>query len=138
MSGRGRNGGHGGFGYTGYGRVFGNVIGHNYSVANSASKKGLCSDLGNNIFNYGQKAAANYMRTSWEKFVKYVSTKYGQDIRNELKKKIKSNIFSQVHSNKVLVRQATQEALVRTGQSNIQAASRAQVSVLRAAAIADP
>ena len=78
------------------------------------------------------------MRTSWEKFVKYVSTKYGQDIRNEQNKKIKSNIFSQVHSNKVLVRQATQEALVRTGQSNIQAASRAQVSVLRAAAIADP
>ena len=43
-----------------------------------------------------------------------------------------------MHSPQVLVRHATWEALVRTGQTNIQAARRAQSSMLRAAAASDP
>ena len=131
MGRRGRNGGHGGFGYTGYGRVFGHVIGHNYSVANSASKKVLCIYLLNSVFNCGHKSAANQMRTSWVKLVHHIGNKYRQDIDNDLNSKIKRNIVTPVRSTQVLVSHTTQEALVRTDQSNIQAARRAQAIILR-------
>ena len=62
MSGRGRNGGRGGCGYKV--RGCGRGQGHNYSGANSTSKKGLCTYLGINIFEYGHKAAAYQIKTS--------------------------------------------------------------------------
>jgi hypothetical protein len=38
--------------------------------ASKTSKSGLCTTLGNNVFDYGhKKAAADQMRTSWEKLV---------------------------------------------------------------------
>jgi hypothetical protein len=40
------------------------------------------------MFDYGQKSAADQMRTSWEKLVQYVGTNYGQDINNELQNKV--------------------------------------------------
>ena len=44
--------------------------GNNYTCATSTStsKNGLCSDLTNNVFDYGHKAAANHMRTTMEKY----------------------------------------------------------------------
>ena len=78
------------------------------------------------------------MRTSWEKLVHHFSTKYVQDIRNELNRKIKVNLVTPVQSTEVLARHATQEELVHTGQSKLQAARKAQASMLRAAATADP
>ena len=56
MRGRGRHGGRVGFGSTG--RGCGRGRGHKYSGANSAPKKGLYANLGNNIFDYGNKAPA--------------------------------------------------------------------------------
>ena len=76
--------------------------GHNYSGTNSASKKDFCTDIGNNVFYYGHKAAADHMRTSWEKLVQHIGTKYGQNISNDLDKKIKVNIVTPVHSTEVL------------------------------------
>ena len=67
-----------------------------------------------------------------------VSTKYGQDISNELKNKIKVNIVTPVYLTEVLVRYATWEALVFTVQRNIQADRQARASMIRAAATADP
>ena len=78
------------------------------------------------------------MRTSWEKLVQNVGTKYGQDIRNELKRKVKVNIVTPVHSNEFLVRHATREALVQTVQSNIQAYFRTQESTTSLAETTDP
>jgi hypothetical protein len=49
-----------------------------------AAKSGLCAALGINVFDYGQSAAADQMRTSWEKLVQVVGTNCGQDISNEL------------------------------------------------------
>ena len=129
MSGRGRNGGRVGHGYTRRGRGCGR--GHNYSVANSASKKVLCIYLLNSVFNCGHKSAANQMRTSWVKLVHHIGNKYRQDIDNDLNSKIKRNIVTPVRSTQVLVSHTTQEALVRTDQSNIQAARRAQAIILR-------
>jgi hypothetical protein len=37
-----------------------------------AAKSGLCAALGNNVFDYGHRAAADQMRTSWEKLVQTV------------------------------------------------------------------
>ena len=62
MSGRGINGGHGGCGYTGHGR--GRGQGQNYSGTNSVSKKGICTDLCNNLFDYGHTTADDQMRKS--------------------------------------------------------------------------
>ena len=111
MSRRGINGGHGGCGYTERRRD----RGLNYSGANRASKKGLCSDLGKNFFNCGHKDKVYRMITSREKLFQNVVTKYGQDIINLLNSKLKVNLVTPVYSNEVLVRHATQEALVHTG-----------------------
>jgi hypothetical protein len=51
------------------------------------AKSGLCAVLGNNVFDYGYRAAADQMRTSWEKLIQFVGTNYGQDIGNELQNK---------------------------------------------------
>ena len=52
--------------------------------------------------------------------------------------KIKVNIFIPVHSTKIFVRYDTHEALVHTGQSNIQTSRQAQKNMLIAAALDDP
>jgi hypothetical protein len=66
MSGRGgRNNGHAGRG--GNGRRRGRGRGQNYTGITTSTKKGLCDALGANAFDYGQKAAADQMRTTWEK-----------------------------------------------------------------------
>jgi hypothetical protein len=90
MSGRGgrNNGGSGrGLGSANRGGR-GRGQGQNYTGSASASKKSLCTYLGTNVFHYGQKSAANQMRTSWENLVQYVGTNYGQYINNELKNKV--------------------------------------------------
>ena len=78
------------------------------------------------------------MRTSCEKLVHKVGTKYVQNISNDLNSKSKENLVTPVHLTEVLVRHDTREALVRTDQSKIQAYRRAQESILRAAATAEP
>ena len=138
MGRRGRNGGHRGHGYTRRGRRRGRGRGQNYSGTNIVSKKGICTDLGNNVFYYSHKAAADHMRTPWEELVQYVGTKYGQDIRNELNGKVKVKLVTSVHLTEVLLRHATWEALVRTYQLNIQESLRAQAIMLRSSATADP
>jgi hypothetical protein len=81
--GGGRKNGRGGRGHAGAnrgGRGRGRV--QNYTGSVNAAKRGWCTSLGTNVFDYGQKSAADQMRTSWENFVQYVGTNYGQDIKN--------------------------------------------------------
>ena len=105
---RGR-GGRGGSGRGGRGRG----RGQNYTGSTNTHTKGLCSALGNNLFDYGQKAAADQMRTSWEKLVQYVGTNYSQDISNELLNNVTVTVTEPVHSTAVLARHATREAMIR-------------------------
>jgi hypothetical protein len=56
--------------------------GQKYTGSANAAKRGMCTNLGTNVFDYGQKSAADQMCTSWEKLVQYVGTNYGQDINN--------------------------------------------------------
>jgi hypothetical protein len=85
MSGRG--GRNNGCGVRGRGSAnrggFGRGRGQNYTGSTNAVKRGRCSNIGKNVFDYGQKSAAYKMRTSWGKLLQYVGTNYGQDINNE-------------------------------------------------------
>jgi hypothetical protein len=140
MSGRGgRSSGCGGRGNNDRGGR-GRGRGQNYAGASKASKSGLCTALGNNVFDYGHKAAADQMRTSWEKLVQYVGTNYGQDISNELQNKLTVTLAEPVHTPAVMARHAIREQMIRTGQANLQQARRAQQFILEAAvsAAVDP
>jgi hypothetical protein len=82
---RGRNNSRGGrgrddAGYSGRGRD----RGQNYTGSANAAKRGLCTNIGTNVSDYGQKSAADQMCTSWGKIAQYIGTNYGQDIKNEL------------------------------------------------------
>jgi hypothetical protein len=82
------------------------------------AKSGLCAALGNNVFDYAHRAAADQMRTSWEKLVQFVGTNYGQDVSNELQNKIPVILSEPVHTPDVLARHAICEQMVQTGEKN--------------------
>ena len=109
----------------------------NYSWAKSTSRKVLCTELINNVFSSWHKAATYQMWKSLEKLVQHIDTKYVHDISNDLNNKIKANIVTPFHSTEVMVSDATWEALVHTGQYNIQGDLRAQASMLRTELTAD-
>jgi hypothetical protein len=99
----------------------------------------MCANLGTNDFDYGQKSAADLMRTSWEKLVQFVGTIYGQDISNELHNTISVDIIEPVYYSEVLRKHGLREAMIRSGQLNIQRARQAQEKILEAAVLAkDP
>jgi hypothetical protein len=93
----------------------------------------MCTNLGTNVFDYGQKFAADQMHTSWEKLVQYVGTNYGQDINNELQNKVWVVLAEPVHTNDVLARHSVREVMILNGQLNIQQAQQAQETILKAA-----
>ena len=64
------------------------------------------------MFDYGHKAAADQMRTSWEKLVQYVGMNYGQDIRNELQNKVTVVLTEPVHSPTIMARHAIREQMI--------------------------
>jgi hypothetical protein len=72
--------------------------GQNDTGTSKASKNGLCTTLGNNVFDYGHKAAADQMQTLWEKLIQYFWMSYGQDISNELQNKVTVILAEPVHS----------------------------------------
>ena len=121
MSGRGGRSGRGGGRNSRIGRGRG-VRGQNYSGAGTGGgKQGLCSAIGKNVFNYGQKASADQMITSWEKMVQYVGTSYGHDISNELQNKIAVVLPEPEYELAILMRHGARETMVRNGQANLRA-----------------
>jgi hypothetical protein len=87
----------------------------NYTGSANAAKRGLCTNLGTNVFDDDQKSAADQMHTSWEKLVKYVGTNYVQDIKNELQNNITVVLINPLHTNDVLKRPSIREVMIRTG-----------------------
>ena len=86
----------------------------------------MCSALGKNVFDYGQKASADQMRTSWEKLVRYVGTSYGHDVSNELQNKIALVFTEPEYELAILMRHGTRETMVRDRQANLRAACELQ------------
>ncbi len=111
MTGRGRGGGSRG-GRGGERGGCGRGRGQNYTGARTVAKSGLCAALGDNVFDYGCRAAVDQMRTSWEKLIQFVGTNYGQDISNELQNKIPVILSEPVHTPEVLARHAICEQMV--------------------------
>jgi hypothetical protein len=132
MTRRGRGGNRGGRSSEHGGRSRGRR--QNYTGASMVAKIGVCAALGNNVFNYGHRVAADQMRTSWEKLVQFVGTNYGQDISNELQNKIPVILSKPVHTLEVLARHAIQEQMVQTREENLQQARLSKQVILEAAA----
>jgi hypothetical protein len=134
MSGRGGRGYRGGRGDSGSGGR-GRGRGQNSTGTGSVAKKGLCMTLGTNVFDHGQKAAADQMRTTWDKLVQHVGTSHGQDISDELQNK-KTVTIQPAHTADVLSRHATRERMIRTAQQSIHRARIVQRVALLAAVAA--
>jgi hypothetical protein len=109
MSGRGNrghnrgSGHHGGGGHAsgrGHGRG-GSYLGHYAS-----NTKGLCSTLGNNVFSYGLRSAADQMRNTWDKVCEHVGTEYGNDIVNKLINKVETTLPQLTYPQAVQTRHA--------------------------------
>jgi hypothetical protein len=93
----------------------------------------MCTHLGTNVFDYGQKSAADQVQTSWEKLVQYVGTNYGQDINNKLQNKVWVILTEPAHTDDVLARHSVREVMIRYGQLNIHQARQAPETILKAA-----
>ena len=122
MSGRGGRGrGHRGNrdGNRG-GRGRGKGRGNSYTSNVTTTKhKGLCAALGSHVFDYGQKGAADNMRTTWEKIVHHAGTIYGHDISNELQNRKTITIEEPKHTQEVLDKHAEKEARRLTQQARL-------------------
>jgi hypothetical protein len=94
----------------------GQGLGQNYTGSINAAKKVLCTNLGNNVFDYDQKYAADQMWTSWEELVQFFSKHYRQDIINELENKIPVILVKPVHTDDVLTKHGVREIMIRSGQ----------------------
>jgi hypothetical protein len=88
MAGRNSNAGRG----SGHGRGRGNKgrggrgkPQSNRGHTKPTSSRGACADLGNHVFDYGPKGAADQMATTWEQINIYVGTKFGEEITNTLR-----------------------------------------------------
>ena len=123
--------GHGGRGNNNGGR--GRCRGDNHANANSTAKRGSCAALGKNVFDYGHKAAADEMRTSWEKVAQCVGTAHGQDISNELQNEGCVIVTEPIHSQAVLDRHAARVQVMAKSRDNLQRARTAQKVMLEAA-----
>ena len=133
MSGRGgaRSGGRGGRFGRGGGRSRGR--GSNFASAGSSKQKGLCEALGSHVFDYGQKGSADKMRTSMEKFIQYVGTTFGEDIRNELENETTVVIDAPTLSDEIKERHEKRVTVLREAQENLQRVREKRVPVLEAA-----
>jgi hypothetical protein len=119
------------------GRSRGRGRGNNYSGTSSATSKhiGLCSALGNHVFDYGQKGAAGQMRTTWEKIVHHVGTIYWHAISNELQNRKPVTILEPTYTQQVLDKHAIKETRHQVQQARIHTARTLQLIQLQAAVV---
>ena len=101
MSGRGRGRGRG-KGTGGKGRGRGKHKARGGGPSGATNKKGVCAALGENMFTYNEKGAADQMRNTLKQIVKHTGTIYGQDISNELHNRRLVVITKPLHTADVL------------------------------------
>ena len=121
----GRNGRGGGAGRAGRGT--------GYNPASKSTIKGLCKELEGHVFDY---AAAEKMSMTMEKVQQYVGMKLGEDIANELKNRVKVVIPPPEYSAATKQRHQGYEQLVRTKQTTLLNATKAQLRTLQQAVAA--
>ena len=70
-------------GTGGKGRGRGNHKSRGGGPSGATKKKGMCAALGEHMFTYNDKVAADQMRNTLKQIVKHTGTIYGQDISND-------------------------------------------------------
>ena len=113
--------------------------GAGYSSASKTVKYGLCKELEGHVFEYGGHGAADKMRVTMEtmeKVQQYVGLKFGEDIANELKNRVKVVLPPPTYSTAAIARHVQYEQLIRTQQATLSTAMRAQLKALEDAAAA--
>ena len=117
MTGRGgKSGRGGGRNSSGRGRDGGRITGRPFLTTKSA-RKGLCAELEENVLDIGQRTSADLLRTTLEKIVQYVGTKYGEDIAAEIETRAATSTTPPGHTADVLRKQAAKINLKRTQQN---------------------
>jgi hypothetical protein len=113
--------------------------GQSYAANKISTKKvGLCKDLEGNIFNHGTKTAADLMRTTQEKLIQYVGTKFRGDIANKLQNRTTVVIPPPTYSIAVMARHAAHETLVHRQQNNLLAANQAKKAIIETRITTNP
>ena len=123
----------GGQGHGGCGRSNARGRRHNYTgtTSTSTSKKRVVQRPDKQCVLLWTHVCSRSDAHQHGKIVQYVRTNYGQDISNELQNKATVTITYPVHTDDIIVRNALQEAMVRSGQANIQAAQETKTIFLR-------
>lgn len=90
-----------------------------------STQKGLCAELEGNVFDIGQRTSADLLRTTLEKLIQYVGTKYGEDIAGELENRQVATTAPPQHTAEVLRKHAAKVALKRSQQNALLGAHQA-------------
>ena len=137
---RGRDGGRGRgdgrAGRDGRGGAGRSGRGAGYSSASKTVKYGLCKELEGHVFEYGGNGAADKMRVTMEKVQQFVGLKFGEDIANELQNRVKVVLPPPKYSTAAIARHVEYEQLIRTQQTTLSTAMRAQLKALEDAVAA--
>ena len=110
--------------------------GYGYNGAKSTTTTGLCAALGTHVFDYGHKAAADQMRTTWEKLAHYCGTISGQNILNELSNKTPVILQEPVYTPAVMACHQAHSKMLKEVHTKLQAARKKERTVLEAEIVA--
>jgi hypothetical protein len=108
------------------------------TTTTKTAQKGLCTELEGNVFDIGQRTSADLLRTTLEKLIQYVGTKYGEDIANELKTCQSTVTTTPQHTAEVQRKHALKVTLKRTQQNALLAAHTTMSANLQAQLAANP
>ena len=125
---------------SGRGRGGGRGTGRSSSTTTTPKNthKGLCAELEGNVFDIGQRTSADLLRTTLEKIIQYVGTKYGEDIANEIESRSLSTFTPPQHTAEVLRKHAAKTTLKRTQQNALLGAHQVMEANLQALIAANP
>jgi len=129
--GRGRNPG-------GRGRGGKNAVRSSTTTTTKSTQKGLCAELEGNVFDIGQRASADLHRTTLEKVIQFVGTKYGEDIADEIESQTLSTLAAPQHTAEVLRKHAAKTTLKRTQQNMLLGAHQTIEANLQTIVAANP
>ena len=97
------------------------------------SKRGLCPELGSNVFDFGPKASPDQMKASWEKVVIHMGASLGPDISNELGKRRRLILTKPTYSEEILDRHRIREPVVKTALELLQDGRKSHQAILERA-----
>ena len=81
------------------------------TLPQQVKQKGLCAALGECVFNYGQKGAADQMRTTWTRIVHHVGMIHGHDISKELLNRTRITVPKPLYPSEMLHTHAASEVM---------------------------